>query len=162
GKALRSRFTNVSVECSYEFCSSSTRGWLTAKNEINMDIYLNRTLRNGLRTTITLLRPVERSTGRYQTLFSYDFDTCKTLRDLMQEGLMKVWLRNVFKYGNLAYECPLKPAYYYLRNFQLELDSIPPYLPTGLYRIHDTNYYGRPKGKQRRSVATFVLDIMFY
>ncbi|XP_020803585.1 uncharacterized protein LOC110180270 [Drosophila serrata] len=159
---LRSKFTNVSVECSQEFCSS-TRGWLTARGEVSLDIHLNRTLRNGLRTTITLFQLVETGRDSYQkTLFSYDMDTCKTLRELLQASLMKVWLRNVFKYGNLADRCPIQPADYEVRNFQLENNSIPAYLPPGSYRLHDTNYYGRPKGKQRRLVATFVLDIKFY
>ncbi|KAH8399517.1 hypothetical protein KR009_008570, partial [Drosophila setifemur] len=158
---LRSKITNVSVECSKEFCSEA-RGWLTPGGEVNMDIHLNRTLRNGLRTTITLLQLLEATGNRYQTLFSYDFDTCKTLREMMQSSLMKVWLRNVFKYGNLADRCPIKPAYYDIRNFQLESGSIPAYLPVGFYRVHDTNYYGRPKGKKRRFVATYVLDIKFY
>ncbi|XP_043067014.1 uncharacterized protein [Drosophila bipectinata] len=158
---LRSRFTNVSVECSFEFCSS-TRGWLTPKGEVNMDIHLNRTLRNGLRTTITLMQLPDIATNRYQTLFSYDFDTCKTLRELMQASLMKVWLRNVFKYGNLADKCPIKPDSFTIRNFVLENSSIPAYLPTGFYRLHDTNYYGKPKGRHRRLVATFILDIKFY
>ncbi|KAH8309570.1 hypothetical protein KR059_011858 [Drosophila kikkawai] len=182
---MRSKFTNVSVECSYEFCSS-TRGWLTARGEVSLDIHLNRTLRNGLRTTITLMQLVQtgRDSSYQKTLFSYDMDTCKTLRELLQASLMKVWLRNVFKYGNLADRCPIQPvrrpttsisskrvwvtvsyilqADYEVRNFQLENHSIPAYLPPGFYRLHDTNYYGRPKGKQRRLVATFVLDIKFY
>lgn len=37
-------------------------------------------------------------------------DTCKTLRELLQSSLMKVWLRNVFKYGNLADRCPIQPV----------------------------------------------------
>ncbi|KAH8250836.1 hypothetical protein KR038_008487, partial [Drosophila bunnanda] len=154
---------------------------------VSLDIHLNRTLRNGLRTTITLMQLVETGRDSYQkTLFSYDMDTCKTLRELLQASLMKVWLRNVFKYGNLADRCPIQPvrssptlisskrvwvtvsyppplqADYEVRNFQLENNSIPAYLPPGSYRLHDTNYYGRPKGKQRRLVATFVLDIKFY
>ncbi|KAH8365133.1 hypothetical protein KR084_003688 [Drosophila pseudotakahashii] len=176
---MRSKFTNISAECSHEFCSS-IRGWLTAKGELNLDIHLNRTLRNGWRTTITLLQLMD-GHSRYQTLFSYDMDTCKTLRELLQASLIKVWLRNVFKYGNLADRCPIKPvrtaisicsnvwvkvsppqAFYDVRNFQLENHSIPGYLPAGLYRLHDTNYYGKPKGRPRRTVATFVLDIKFY
>ncbi|EDW90888.2 uncharacterized protein LOC6530239 [Drosophila yakuba] len=160
GATLRSKFTNTSAECSKEFCSG-IRGWLTAKGELNLDIQLNRTLRNGLRTTITLLQLID-GKDRYQTLFSYDMDTCKTLRELLQSSLMKVWLRNVFKYGNLAERCPIPPASYNVRNFQLENHSIPGYLPAGFYRLHDTNYYGKPKGRHRRSVATFILDIKFY
>jgi len=53
-------------------------------------------------------------------------------------------------------------ASYDVRNFQLENHSIPGYLPAGFYRLHDTNYYGKPKGRQRRPVATFILDIKFY
>ncbi|XP_052838731.1 uncharacterized protein LOC128254007 [Drosophila gunungcola] len=158
--SLRSKFTNISAECSNEFCSSM-RGWLTEKGELNMDIHLNHTLRNGLRTTLTLLQLIN-GQNRYQTLLSYDMDTCKTLRELLQASLLKVWLRNLFKYGNLADRCPIKPAYYDVRNFQLENHSIPGYLPSGFYRLHDTNYYGKPKGRQRRSVATLVLDIKFY
>ncbi|XP_017068623.1 uncharacterized protein LOC108106209 [Drosophila eugracilis] len=157
---LRSKFTNVSVECSHDFCSH-IRGWLTKKGEVNLDIHLNRTLRNGLRTTLTLLQLID-GQNRYQILFSYDLDTCKTLRELLQASLMKVWLRNVFKYGNLADRCPIQPANFEVRNFQLENHSIPGYLPAGFYRLHDTNYYGKPKGKQRRPVATFILDIKFY
>jgi len=72
------------------------RGWLTAKSEVNLDIHLNNTLRNGLRTTLTLQQLMD-GQNRYQTLFSYDMDTCQTLRNLLQGSLMKIWLRNVFK-----------------------------------------------------------------
>ncbi|XP_065719847.2 uncharacterized protein [Drosophila suzukii] len=157
---LRSKFTNISAVCSHEFCSS-IKAWLTAKDEVNLDIHLNNTLRNGLRTTLTLQQLMD-GQNRYQTLFSYDMDTCQTLRNLLQGSLMKIWLRNVFKYGNLTERCPIKPAYYNIRNFQLETHSIPGYLPSGFYRLHDTNYYGKPKGRQRRSVATFILDVKFY
>jgi len=107
-KALRSKFTNISAVCSHVFCSSM-RGWLTAKSEVNLDIHLNNTLRNGLRTTLTLQQLMD-GQNRYQTLFSYDMDTCQTLRTLLQGSLMKIWLRNVFKYGNLTERCPIKPV----------------------------------------------------
>ncbi|XP_026842230.1 uncharacterized protein LOC6600939 isoform X2 [Drosophila persimilis] len=90
---LQSTFTNVSVEYSPEFCGS-IRGWLTPQGNLNLDIHLNRTLRQGLRTAITLQQRVG---GGYQTLFSYDLDTCRTLGELLQSSLMKVWLRNVFR-----------------------------------------------------------------
>ncbi|XP_037713498.1 uncharacterized protein LOC119549468 [Drosophila subpulchrella] len=157
---LRSKFTNMSAVCSHEFCSSM-RGWLSAKGEVNLDIHLNSTLRSGLRTTLTLLQRMD-GQNRDQTLFSYDMDTCKMLRNLLQASLMKVWLRNVFKYGNLTERCPIKPAYYNIRNFQLETHSIPGYLPSGFYRLHHTSYYGKPKGRTHRSVATITLDVKFY
>ncbi|EDW32948.1 GL10082 [Drosophila persimilis] len=155
---LQSTFTNVSVEYSPEFCGSIT-GWLTPQGNLNLDIHLNRTLRQGLRTAITLQQRVG---GGYQTLFSYDLDTCRTLGELLQSSLMKVWLRNVFRYGHLATRCPIQPAHYDLRDFQLENHSIPGYLRPGLFRLNDTNYYRRPRGGRRRLVATFTLDIKFY
>ncbi|XP_034654177.1 uncharacterized protein LOC117892195 [Drosophila subobscura] len=160
---LRSKFTNISVEHSAEFFSS-LRAWLTPQGDLNMDIHLNRTLRQGMRTSMTLLQRVEgvSKSTRYQTLFSYDMDICRTLKELMQTSLMKVWLRNVFKYGNFATRCPIKPGFYDLRNLHMDNHSIPGYLRPGCYRVHNTNYYRRPRGGLRRLVATFTLDIKFY
>ncbi|XP_022226487.2 uncharacterized protein LOC111076817 isoform X2 [Drosophila obscura] len=160
---LQSKFTNISVEYNAEFFGSIS-AWLTPQGYLNLDINLNRTIKPGMRTTITLLQRVEggSESKRFQTLFSYDMDICRTLKELLQASLMKVWLRNVFKYGHFATRCPIKPAFYDLRNFQMENHSIPGYLRPGFYRVHDTNYYRRPRGGQRRLVATFTLDIKFY
>ncbi|EDW79694.2 uncharacterized protein Dwil_GK17882 [Drosophila willistoni] len=158
---LRSKFTNISVEFGSDFLSGM-RAWLTPQGSLNVDMHVNRTLTAGLRTSMTVQYKIG-GPNQYQTLFNYDLDTCKTLEELLKTSLMRVWFRNILKYGHLTDKCPIKAGFYDVRNFQLENNSIPAYLRPGEYRVNDINYYGKPKVKNRqRLVASLTLDAKFY
>ncbi|KAH8418634.1 hypothetical protein KR222_008074, partial [Zaprionus bogoriensis] len=163
---LRCRIINVIVDSNSEFVSRAT-GWISADGTLNTDVYLNRSITPGLRTTITVQYKIENS-AIYQTLLNYDVDTCRTIKDLLHSRLTTIWFRNVHKYGNLSSKCPIRPGYYSLRNLQLENSSIPAYLRPGNYRLIDFNYYGKPGSrnsagpKTRRLVSAFTLEVKLY
>lgn len=83
------------------------KSWLTAEGYLNTDVYVNRTLPATMRTAITVQFQIENSLN-YYTLFNYDVDTCKLLKDQAKSSLPGVWIRNVRKYGNLSAICPMK------------------------------------------------------
>ncbi|KAH8297364.1 hypothetical protein KR044_010975, partial [Drosophila immigrans] len=141
---LRSEFTKVFVNFDAKIISNLT-GWIAADATLSLDMHLRQLIQTS-RTTITIKYRVEDSVN-YLTLLNYDIDTCKTLKDLMQTGLIRIWFRNIRKYGNLSATCPIKPGYYNLRNLKLESKSIPVFLRSGDYRIKIVNYNGNGCGK---------------
>ncbi|XP_030554702.1 uncharacterized protein LOC115758280 [Drosophila novamexicana] len=165
--APRGKFTSVSFEHNTEFFTNMSC-WLTPEGKLNLDVYIKRNMPLAMRTSITVQYQIENS-ANYYTLFSYDVDSCKAMKDLLQFGLTNIWFRNLRKYGNLTNICPMKAGYYDLRNFHLENNSIPAYLGSGNYRIRDVNYYGKnnannvnPKAKKRLPVSSIVLQLQLY
>ncbi|KAH8384869.1 hypothetical protein KR093_010612 [Drosophila rubida] len=170
---MRSKFTKLGLDYDAKIIANLT-GWIDADATLNLDLYI-RQLITSSRTTVTVKYRVEDSL-KYLTLLNYDIDTCKTLKELMQAGLVKVWFRNIRKYGNLSANCPIKPGYYNLRNLQLDSSSIPVFLRTGDYRIRVFNYngnakpnanqnpelYSHNKAKMRRGVTCITVDMKLY
>lgn len=99
---------NVVVDSNPEFISRAS-GWISAEGTLNTDVYINRSLIAGLRTAITVQHKHENS-ANYLTIFNYDVDTCKTIRDLLNASLLNIWFRNIHKYGNLSSQCPVRPV----------------------------------------------------
>ncbi|XP_064536617.1 uncharacterized protein LOC135427124 [Drosophila montana] len=164
--APRGKFTNVSFEHNTDFFTNMSC-WLSPEGNLNVDVYIKRNLPLAMRTSITVQYQIENS-ANYYTLFSYDVDSCKAMKDLLQFGLTNIWFRNLRKYGNLTSICPMKAGYYDLRNFHLENNSIPAYLRPGNYRVKDMNYYGKNnananlKAKKRLPVSSIVLQLQLY
>lgn len=97
---------NVVVNSNPEFISRAS-GWISADGTLNTDVYINRSITAGLRTAITVQHKLENS-ANYLTIFNYDVDTCKTIRDLLNSSLLNIWFRNIHKYGNLSSNCPIR------------------------------------------------------
>lgn len=97
---------NVVVDSNPEFISRAL-GWISADGALNTDVYINRSITAGLRTDISVQHKLE-NFANYVTIFNYDVDTCKTIRDLMNASLLHVWFRNIQKYGNISSKCPIR------------------------------------------------------
>lgn len=97
---------NVAVDSNPEYISRAL-GWISADGTLNTDVYINRSITASLRTDITVQHKLE-NFANYVTIFNYDVDTCKTIRDLINSSLLNLWFRNVQKYGNMSSKCPIK------------------------------------------------------
>ncbi|XP_062136665.1 uncharacterized protein LOC133845983 [Drosophila sulfurigaster albostrigata] len=158
---LRTEFKKVFVDFDDKIISNLT-GWLSEDASLNLDMHVKQLISSS-RTTVTVKYRVEDSMN-YLTLLNYDIDTCKTLKEMMATGLVRVWFRNIRKYGNMSPSCPIKPSYYNLRNLRLESQSIPVFLRPGDYRIRVFNYNGKAnaKAKLRHLVTCVTVEMKFY
>ncbi|KNC27507.1 hypothetical protein FF38_12315 [Lucilia cuprina] len=127
---------------------------------LNVDITTIRILHYGWRINIETQIKIDNS-KKYQTLFYQDFEMCKVLNERFRENLIRIWFRNILKYGNLMENCPVPIGRYYVRNMRLETKGIPAYLRPGDYRMNIYNYYGKRKTKKEEMVFLLVVTTAY-
>ncbi|KAH8322122.1 hypothetical protein KR059_003160, partial [Drosophila kikkawai] len=88
---------------------------------------------------ISLERGLSRA-GPYNTFFKYDIDFCKVIS--FRNNLFKRWILNLDKHGHMPKSCPWQVDEYYLKDWQLSKDVIPPFVVAGLYRSKIIIYLG--------------------
>ncbi|XP_019894232.1 uncharacterized protein LOC109613619 [Musca domestica] len=100
----------------------------------------------------------QRSNKNFRSIFSYDIDLCDTLKRIKSSKIevLKVWLSNLFKYGNLSTDCPFYKSVYLFRNFKFDKDSIPTYIPAGKYQTHLCGYRKKMDGSKDIVVSSYL------
>ncbi|XP_037806898.1 uncharacterized protein LOC119600599 [Lucilia sericata] len=159
---LMNRFMNFSqAQLKYNTKYFSNATAFIDQGTLNVDMTTIRILHYGLRINIETQHRIDNS-KKYQTLFYQDFEMCKVLNEVFRENLIRIWFRNILKYGNLMENCPVPIGRYYVRNMRLETNGIPAYLRPGDYRMNVNYYYGKRKTKKEDMVFLLVVDMRFF
>ncbi|KAH8258845.1 hypothetical protein KR038_010688, partial [Drosophila bunnanda] len=94
----------------------------------------------GVKFYISLERGLDRA-GPYNTFFKYDVDFCKVITSY-PNNLFKRWTHSLEKHGHMPTRCPWPVDEYYLTDWQLSKDLIPPFVVAGVYRSKVITYLG--------------------
>ncbi|CAO1362476.1 unnamed protein product [Diamesa tonsa] len=78
----------------------------------------------------------EKEKGHYHSITNNSISLCRALDKTTSIPLVKILLAEILKYSNFPTACPMKKNKYYLKDFVLNEDLVPPFVlpPEGDYK----------------------------
>ena len=73
----------------------------------------------------------ERVNNEYQHLLNASINSCNVMSRLKSHPLLRIILKELLKASNIPTSCPIKKGIYYMKDFSLNEDLLPPFLPMG-------------------------------
>lgn len=74
---------------------------------------------------------MENSDGQYKHLVNASINTCNILSRVKSHPILKLIIKELLKTSNLPMACPFKKGIYYMKDFVLNEDLLPPFIPMG-------------------------------
>lgn len=73
----------------------------------------------------------ERLNDEYQHLLNASMNICNLMSRVKAHPIMRIIMKELLKASNIPTSCPVKKGIYYMKDFSLNEDLLPPFLPTG-------------------------------
>ncbi|XP_059220952.1 uncharacterized protein LOC131995820 [Stomoxys calcitrans] len=146
----------VSMEYNKEYIWNYTLRLYNDNTTADLEVFMPKTLTKPLWFKL-MIEMKMRQRDDYNQIMSYEFNVCDAMTQATQP-LLKTWIDNVAKYGNLPSSCPFKEGIYYVRNFKFDRNSLPQFLLKAFYGIHGLGYFRQSDGSKNilYNVSAFV------
>ncbi|XP_075163195.1 uncharacterized protein LOC142235823 [Haematobia irritans] len=75
--------------------------------------------------------------GRRIVIFQFQSEICRILEEGSKNIFISIFMKEFLRKSNLPQKCPIrKNVEYYVKNYTVDENSYPPYLPTGEYHFN--------------------------
>ncbi|XP_065362132.1 uncharacterized protein LOC135955703 [Calliphora vicina] len=135
---------------------------VVASNRITVNITLNLAVDFPADPWAEIMLGVKnRKDNTYRNLFQYDINVCNILGKSSSQlnNFVFSWINNVWKYGDLPRNCPIRKANYSFINLKPEKLNIPNFIPLGRYRAVINTYFRDGFSKDSIANCTMYVDI---
>lgn len=75
----------------------------------------------------------ERVDNEYQHLVNTSINVCNLMSRVKTHPILRIVLKELLKASNFPTACPIKKGLYYMKDFSLNDDLLPPFLPIGTF-----------------------------
>lgn len=74
--------------------------------------------------------------GEYQAMIkSGQVNMCEFFKKPERDPFLKILLETINKYGKMINRCPVKRGHFYLKDFIMDSNNLPPFTPVGDYKV---------------------------
>ncbi|XP_017042210.1 uncharacterized protein LOC108088768 [Drosophila ficusphila] len=104
----------------------------SGENRLSMDI---RTLEDVEEVQLAVDVGLETDKGNYSTLINRTVNFCQLMKQRNSDPLMRLIYEDLLKHGNLFKECPIRSGTYSLKNYKVDEEMLPSFLPEAKFRF---------------------------
>lgn len=78
----------------------------------------------------------EKVNNEYQHLLNASMNVCNIMSRVKSHPILRIILKELLKSSNIPTSCPIKKGVYYMKDFSLNEDLLPPFLPLGHFKSY--------------------------
>ncbi|XP_016971209.1 uncharacterized protein LOC108038857 [Drosophila rhopaloa] len=146
----------VTGSCSYSPKYFKNFSLTIVENLMNMDMDLNRPIQRGFKAHFDIQLRLANAKN-FQSMFNQKNDVC-AVTSSVKNSLFKSWFKDMTKYSNFMYNCPVEVGHYYLRNWRMGSSMTHKFLIPGEYRGKVSFFYGKYGTKSFEEALNLTID----